>query len=209
MSWRARLALMRSDTGQKRSDGSLTKLTEPPFVGFVSRQHGRLRPNRGTEPNTLRAELLALVAAVGLDPALVYRLSPGDLRACVGLPDAALRAYIRALHTDAERMAGRVPPDETAAGVCVRCGPVWLAPEVAAVLPVVNGLPRALGCAWCHVRKAGRHIPRPRVTCGTCAHFQRDTVNPEGGAGHCGLHPDDAHRMHWPAQRHGCANWNL
>ncbi|MDA3875656.1 MAG: hypothetical protein PF483_01050, partial [Halothiobacillus sp.] len=67
---------------------------------------------------------------------------------------------------EAERMAGRVPRNETEIIKCERCGPVWAPPEVAAALPVVKGIPRALGCPWCHVRKAGKAIPRPLTSFG-------------------------------------------
>jgi hypothetical protein len=44
---------------------------------------------------------------------------------------------------------------------CQQCGPVWIHPDIVAALPMVNGWPRALGCPWCFVRKAGGPIPRP------------------------------------------------
>jgi hypothetical protein len=68
----------------------------------------------------------------------------------------------------AERHAGCIPPDDTAVIHCHHCGPVWAHPDIAAALPVVGGGPRALGCPWCFVRKAGGYIPRPPVTCGEC-----------------------------------------
>lgn len=69
-----------------------------------------------------------------------------------------------------ERMAGRVPKGDTAAMICKGCGPVWIHPDIAAVLPVVNGWPRALGCPWCSVRKSGVAIPRPTITSRGCEH---------------------------------------
>lgn len=72
-----------------------------------------------------------------------------------------LAAY-RSMQNDfAERMAGRAPAGDTATMVCTRCGPVYIHPTIAAVLPVVDGWPRALGCPWCFVRKAGGSIPSP------------------------------------------------
>lgn len=91
-----------------------------------------------------------------------------------------------------------MPFDDTAPIYCERCGPVWVHPDVAAVLPVVDGWPRALGCPWCFIRKAGGYVPRPPVTCETCASFQPDTVNPVAGAGTC------ACGTHWPMARHYC-----
>jgi hypothetical protein len=159
------------------------------------------------DPAVLRTHLLNTAAVEYADPDLIHRLPQVDLDICTGLPDNVLRAYVRALEDEAERMAGRVPRRETAAILCVRCGPVWAPPEVAAALPVVKGMPRALGCPWCHVRHAGKYIPRPRVTCGTCAHYQPDSVNPGAGAGHCDQHPGNSHRMHYPMQCHACGDW--
>lgn len=39
------------------------------------------------------------------------------------------------------------------------------------------------GCAPAIVHR----LPRPQVTCGGCLHFLPDSINPEGGAGTCGL----------------------
>jgi hypothetical protein len=163
--------------------------------------------SQGLRAQDLRARLLNAASAEYADPDLIHRLSKDDVDACEGLPESVLRAYLRALEDEAERMAGRVPRNETEAILCARCGPVWAPPAVAAVLPMVNGIPRALGCPWCHVRKAGKPIPRPRITCGACIHYLPDRVNPEAGAGHCGLQPEDIHRMHWPMQRHACSQW--
>lgn len=103
-----------------------------------------------------------------------------------------------ALDDTATRWAGKVPLDETAPIYCTQCGPVWTHPAVAAVLPVVDGWPRALGCPWCFIRKAGGYVPRPLVTCDTCASFQPDTVNPGAGMGTC------ACGMYYPMQPHRC-----
>jgi hypothetical protein len=99
-----------------------------------------------------------------------------------------------------DRHAGRVPAGDTARMLCRGCGPVWIHPDIAAVLPVVDGWPRALGCPWCFVRKAGGFIPRPSVTCESCRHFNPDTINPTAGMGACGA----GKGMHYPMQRHGC-----
>ena len=103
----------------------------------------------------------------------------------------------------ADRHAGRVPEADTAAMHCQHCGPVWIHPAIAACLPVVAGWPRALGCPWCFVRKAGGYIPRPPVTCGDCQHFTPDTINPPAGMGTCA----SGHGMHYPMQQHRCGEF--
>ncbi|MET4570624.1 hypothetical protein [Rhodanobacter soli] len=109
----------------------------------------------------MRAALLALADDLELDRAIIHRLTTADLADCAGFPADALRAYLVALDDTATRQAGKVAVGDTAAIYCARCGPVFIHPDIAAVLPVVNGWPRALGCPWCFVRKAGGTIPRP------------------------------------------------
>jgi len=109
----------------------------------------------------IRAALLALADGVGLDRAIVHRLTRADLADCVGFPAEALRSYLLALDDTATRQAGNVPSSDSAAMLCQHCGPVYVHPAIAACLPVVSGWPRALGCPWCFVRKAGGYIPRP------------------------------------------------
>lgn len=113
-------------------------------------------------PGLLRDRLLTLAVEEGIAAAIVRELPAADLEVCAGLPDDTLRAYARALRDSDLRERGVVPPDETATIVCRRCGPVYAAPEVARVLPVVRGLPTAAGCPWCHVQNRGA-IPRPPV----------------------------------------------
>jgi|SRR5690625_451173 len=157
--------------------------------------------NVGSEQT--RAHLLALAEAEGMDAGLVHGMPETDVDACAGLPDATLRAYLTAMQDTADRMAGRIPTGETTPILCAHCGPVWSHPEVAAVLPVVDDWPHALGCPWCHVRKALKAMPRPPVTCATCQHFQPDTLNPDAGMGACmGGHGD-----HYPNQRHRCGQY--
>lgn len=133
-----------------------------------------------------RADLLELARAELPDRALIHRLPDADIELCAALPKRTLRAYVRALADSALREQGKRPDDETARGLCVTCGPVWLEPNVARVVPVIAGWPTVVGCPWCLVRKAGRYLPRPTVTCGECAHFVRDTINPDEGMGSCG-----------------------
>lgn len=72
-------------------------------------------------------------------------------------------AYAQLRDTNDKVENGVVPDGWTAIVNCVRCGLVWADPGVAAVLPVVNGHPQALGCPWCHVR-AHQTIPRPSTS---------------------------------------------
>lgn len=160
-------------------------------------------PASGGDRSWMRAALLALADGLGLDRAIVHRLTTADLADCAGFPAAALRAYLLALDDTATRQAGKVPVGDTAAIYCARCGPVFIHPDIAAVLPVVNGWPRALGCPWCFVHKAGGYIPRPPVTCEGCRHFTPDTINPAAGMGTCGA----GKGIHWPMARHICDEW--
>jgi hypothetical protein len=108
--------------------------------------------------------LLALADVEDIDPELVRELSPRDLIDIAEWGDDALRAYLRVLRDDALHARGWPADGETAAIRCVRCGPVFAAPEVARVLPRVDGVPTAIGCPWCHNRKEGLPIPRPAAS---------------------------------------------
>lgn len=162
----------------------------------------------------LRARLLTIAQAEGIDAALVMGLPGSELAATaeqVAACDPAdhqniLRAYLHALQETAERMAGRVPHGETARALCRACGPVWVHPAVADAAPVIDGWPRLLGCAWCHVRHAGKFVPRPLVQCGECQHFERDAINPAAGVGRCRLGREHHHgeRMHYPHATRQC-----
>lgn len=59
---------------------------------------------------------------------------------------------------NAARQAGKVLLDDTAAIHCQHCGPVYVHPSIAVVLPVVDGWPCALGCPWCVVHKTGGYM---------------------------------------------------
>lgn len=154
---------------------------------------------------TERTRLLALAAAEWIDAAHVHRMTDADLVDWIaaGLDDGQRRAFLHLLYDTASRHAGRVPLGDTAAMLCQHCGPVWIQPDIAAVLPVVDGWPRALGCPWCFVRKAGGYIPRPRVTCGGCQHFTPSAINPPAVMGTCA----SGHGMHWAGERHRCASF--
>lgn len=154
--------------------------------------------------NPLRAHLLALAAAGEIDAAHVYRLHDADVSACISLDARQLAAYLAMLADSADRHAGRVPLDDTAPMHCEQCGPIWIHPDIAAVLPVVDGWPRALGCPWCFVRRAGGCIPRPRVNCGDCRHFISDMSNRDAGMGSC----EKGRGMFYPMQMRGCFDFH-
>jgi len=149
-----------------------------------------------------RERLLAAAAAQHVDVDHVHRLHDLDVAACAVMDERQRATFLTMLAESAERYAGRVPLNDTAAIHCASCGPVWVHPSIARVLPVVGGWPRALGCPWCFVRKAGGTIPRPPVTCGDCRHVIHDTINPGAGAGACGA----GNGTHYPMARHACAD---
>jgi hypothetical protein len=123
-----------------------------------------LRNNEAlSEMSLLREKLANLADAQGIDPGLIENLGEDDVFRCRDLPSSALSSYILALRDSGLRERGCVPADETARARCLRCGPVWVHPQVAAVAPAVNGWPLLLGCPWCHVRCQGLPIPRPNT----------------------------------------------
>lgn len=160
----------------------------------------------GTPANALkdeRSHLLELAAADWIDAVHVHRLDDADIAGCLGLDDRQRSTFLHMLEDTAERMAGRPPAGDTAVMHCRQCGPVWTHPTVASALPVVDGWPRCIGCAWCHVRKAGGYIPRPKVACENCQHFNRDTINAAAGVGTCSA----GHGTHYPMQQHRCGTF--
>lgn len=140
----------------------------------------------------MRAHLLNLATDELLPAATVHRLHADDVAACTGLPDDTLRAYLRALDRGTVMNAGIAPEGYTQVAHCNGCGPVWLWPGAPA---------RLVACPWCFRRKAGKHLPRPQVTCGDCAHYSPDLLNPPAGMGRCAL---EAGRAYWPMTRHRC-----
>jgi hypothetical protein len=220
VNWRAKLQEQRGTIFQKRASDSLTKLTQPQnreidaltkltqpsFVSSVSDPSGHSENIAATPADTLKAErarLLVLAAAEWIDAAHVHRLHDADLAVCLCLDDRQRSTFLHLLDDTANRHAGRVPLDDTAAMYCEHCGPVWTHPDIAIVLPVVDGWPRALGCPWCFVRKAGGYIPRPPVACSHCRHFNPDVLNPSAGMGDCA----SGHGMRWAGERHRCASY--
>lgn len=109
-----------------------------------------------------QSRLLKLAEADNHDFRLVQALGDALLRECHSYSDAQLRALLSMVADGADRRALRRPSGDTAGVWCRKCGPVWVHPSIAAVLPVVSGWPQALGCPWCFVHPAhGEHIPRP------------------------------------------------
>jgi hypothetical protein len=136
-------------------------------------------------PPTLSAteRMLRAIRASGL-PDELLGAEHGEPVGLVALTDRELSTYVNMLAETSAREQGKRPADETARAWCRHCGPVWIAPEVAEVAPVLDGWPRLLGCPGCHVRNRAA-LARPVVTCAECAHFARDAINPDEGSGHC------------------------
>ena len=191
MSWAERLQVLRAEKGR---GGSLPKQTKPPFVCFGSSPDGRFAPEPTSAPAEQRARLLAAADREGIDRSLIERLSDADLEGVEHFADAGLAAYARMIEADADRMQGRVPRGWTQAGRCRRCGSVVLWPG--APLDV-------LGCPWCVPRSRGVTIPRPAITCLTCAHWRPAAANPDGGIGDCAQGEERRN----PHQQHTCAAW--
>jgi len=148
--------------------------------------------------------LLSALRAEGLPDAWLGK-DHGDIELLEALSDRALTAYVLAMRDSQLHERGERLPDETAPALCRSCGPVWLAQPIARVVPVVDGWPRILGGACCHIRNR-KAIPRPLVTCGGCLHFTRDHVNPAGGMGRCQLGVA-GRTLPFPHAERECADW--
>jgi len=151
----------------------------------------------------------ALAYQVGADIQLVRELPPSyldDLLRLMDGTDAPLLSYLHVLRDEHARESGQRLPNETSLAVCSHCGPVWVAANVAAVSPHVGGVARVAGCAWCTNRGSGTRIPRPAVTCGSCEHFERDTINPPAGIGRCRLGVATG-PLPYPFAERTCASW--
>ena len=144
-----------------------------------------------------RATLYRLAASEGLPRGIVDRLTAADLHPDHGahlLSDAGLRRWLHALDENARMRQGMAPPGWTQASHCRRCGPVLL----------WQGAPPAvLGCPWCHVRRAGGHLPRPAITCAACAHRVLRTDTSAAGMHDCGK----GKGLHFARQQHACEGW--
>ncbi len=141
-----------------------------------------------------RARLIAAAQREGIPRGVIEFLDDADLEGVELLADAGLSAYARMIEADADRMQGRVPRGWTQAVRCRRCGPVVLWPG--APLDV-------LGCPWCVPRSRGVTIPRPAITCMTCAHWRPAADNPGVCIGDCAQGEERRN----PHQQHTCAAW--
>lgn len=139
--------------------------------------------------------LQSVLAAAGLPLSLLNR-DDAQRGVIDAMADGELVGYAYALHSSAEREAGRQPPDWDHPSRCALCGPVWLWEGAGALV---------LSCPWCHNRRAGASIPRPPVRCGECRHFERDDINPDAGYGDClaGLRPHQP----YPHVTRPCGAW--
>ena len=185
-----------------------------PLAGTA--EPARFQPLNKAKPAEMPAHLLELAGGIGLEPETVNAMPLAELNAtaqqlaevlAANGPEIArrfLKSYLLAWRDTAERQAGRVPADDTAAIHCQGCGPVWVHPSIAHMLPTVAGWPRALGCSWCVIRKAGGYVPRPKITCGECQHFTPDTINPPAGMGDC---RHGHHGSPYPMQRRACSHF--
>lgn len=193
-----------SSTVPAANPANVANLSPAPSPIFADSQVSQGLESAGAVNQATR--LLAAIRAEYLPDGLsgASDAAPDQLAA---LPDAALKAYVSALADDAERRAGRVPQGDTAMLLCRSCGPVYVHPAIAAAMPSVAGIPRALGCPWCFIPKDGRMaIPRPSVTCGSCTHFIPDAINPQGGAGRCKLGIQPGRTPH-PFTPQYCGKW--
>ncbi|WP_297180785.1 hypothetical protein, partial [Thermomonas sp.] len=121
---------------------------------------------------------------------------------------SSTRIVIVPLPSITKREAGQIPHDYNARAVCDGCGAVAVHPGIVEGAPVMDGWPRLTSCPWCLYRlRSGQQPPRPTATCGECAHWSPDPLNPAAGAGgRCAM---DARRFHWPMQRHACHDFTL
>ena len=166
------------------------------------------------ELSGMRGRLLALADAEGLDAGIVRALPESELTATAaqcaaveadqpGCGRELARTYLHMLATSAMMRAGRLPPDFDTPAMCRLCGSVWLPRSQVAMLDVLDGWPTAWGCPWCFVQPPeGHRIPRPRVTCGSCGYFLRDTVNPVESMGRCGINATIG--TTWPHEERSC-----
>lgn len=136
-------------------------------------RHGtaKAHPTETGEHHALRRELAALAGRMNIAAERLERVDDEWLALLARMPADSLPAYLLALDDMATRQAGEIPADDTAAICCAGCGPVYAHPSIAAVLPIVNGWPRVLGCPWCAIRKAGGRLPRPDIASADCASF--------------------------------------
>lgn len=160
----------------------------------------------------LRARMLVTAEAEGINPAAFHNLTDAELQAhaahIASFPADqqadVIRALLSMLDTTTSMRGGRLPASFDTPALCSRCGPVWLPASQVTLLDVVDGWPRAYGCPWCFVHLTqGLRIPRPRVTCAACRHYQPDAINPDGGMGSCGIDANQGGTT-WPHEERTC-----
>lgn len=202
----ATLATIPAPTGQESQSRKSRNGCEQENATVQTPMVAESQESQTVPPDTVaaRARLLACCDTEGTDPALIRALSEVELAAYADVPAHLLPGYLSTIADTADRQAGRVPAGHTAPMHCARCGLVWAHPGMAAALPVVGGWPRALGCPWCFVRRAGGYIPRPRVTCDGCRYFAPGTINPTAGIATCGA----GKGLHYPMARHTCTDYS-
>lgn len=187
-----------------RRDGGTLKLkavtgTVPADMIELARAHKPelLAVLPDTATTALRTRLRELAAREGLPHALVDCLTDADLHPDGGahlLSEAGLRRWLHVLQEEGSMRQGIVPAGWTQPCTCERCGPVLLWD---------GAQPRVLGCPWCHVRRAGGHLPRPAVTCATCAHQQQRPNTSEAGMHGCAK----GNGLHHANATHVCDDW--
>lgn len=146
--WRDRLANLTAEQVQEEPNSEPTKPPKPGSVSFVSDPNGPM----ADFSSVMRGLLLRIAADEGMAPSLIDLLDEADINACQGESESTLRAYVRALHREADLVVGTVPATWTAVVRCRGCGPVWLWPTCPS---------EVIACPWCRHRKAGTRIPTP------------------------------------------------
>lgn len=91
------------------------------------------------------------------------------------------------------REQGRVPDSYTATTFCEQCGPVFI---------FESAPPRVIACPWCFNRARGLPIPRPKVSCASCALWRPDPG--ERGA----LVSCEHAKAQYPYEKRPCAFWH-
>ena len=164
----------------------------------------RAEPENDAFVAQIRNRLRHIAEAEVVDTSLIDTLPDADVLDCESLSEPARRAFVLMLRDTHLRAQGKCPAGETAPALCRKCGPVWLASEVAAHAPNVSGWPVVLGCPWCTYQRQGRGFPRPPVGCVACTSFVPDPINPAGGIGPCSKGMAGGSQR-YPHVKHQCA----
>jgi hypothetical protein len=143
----------------------------------------------------LRANLLAICRSHGLPERLAIELPDADLQGCDELTTDGLLHYMRCRLEREGMMQGTAPRGWNQASYCARCGPILIWPGA----PVHD----VIGCPWCFIRRSGGTVPRPAVTCASCAHQQRRKDTSDAGMHACAK----GHGLHYAHATHVCPDW--